>query len=86
MTESQFSPDVLGVALYLPPRNHRLLLRMAPKLERFGSGMAMGVGGVIIVEAHKEVMAPITGNVKVVPAQSKLSPVDTTRPAGLRRR
>jgi SAM-dependent methyltransferase len=86
LTDALFTPDDWGGALYFPPLNNRLLLRMAPTLERFGSGMAMGVGGVIIVEAHKEVMAPITGNVKVVPAQSKLSPVDTTRPAGLRRR
>jgi hypothetical protein len=59
---------------------------MAPTLERFGSSMSIGVAGVILVEARKEVMAPVTGSVKAVPVKPALKPVDTTKPAGVRRR
>jgi SAM-dependent methyltransferase len=85
LTDALFMPDTWGEALYFPPFNNRFLLRVAPTLERFGAGMSIGVAGVIIVEAHKEVMASVTGTVKVVPAQPKLKTVDTTGPAGVRR-
>jgi SAM-dependent methyltransferase len=86
LTDALFTPDEWGEALYFPPLNNRVLLRMAPTLERFGSSMAIGVAGVILVEARKEVMAPVTGGVRVVPAQTNLKPVDTTRPIRLSRR
>jgi SAM-dependent methyltransferase len=85
LTDALFSPDDWSEALYFPPLNNRLLLRMAPTLERFGPSMSIGVAGVILVEAHKEVMAPVAGSVKAVPAQPVLKPVNTTRPAGVRR-
>lgn len=85
LTDALFTPDDWGEALYFPPLNNRLLLRMAPTLERFGTSMSIGVAGVILVEAHKEVMAPVPASLKVVPSQPKLQPVDTTRPAGVRR-
>ena len=85
LTDALFAPDQWGEALYFPPLNNRLMLRMAPTLERVGSSMSIGVAGVIVVEAHKEVMAPISGSVKRVPAQSVLKPVNTTKPVGLRR-
>jgi SAM-dependent methyltransferase len=50
--------------LYFPPFGNRLALRMAPALERTGAKFSRGVGGVIIVEARKELMAPVGGGVR----------------------
>lgn len=86
LTDALFTPEDWGEALYFPPLNNRVMLRMAPTLERFGSSMSIGVAGVILVEARKEVMAPVTGSVKAVPVKPALKPVDTTKPAGVRRR
>jgi len=85
LTNALFAPEQWGEALYFPPLNNRLMLRMAPTLERVGSSMSIGVAGVIIVEAHKEVMAPISGSAKRVTAQPVLNPANTTRAAGVRR-
>jgi hypothetical protein len=58
---------------------------MVPAIERFGASMPIGVAGVIVVEARKEVMAAVGGGLKVAqPAIFK--PADATKPAGARRR
>jgi SAM-dependent methyltransferase len=85
LIDALFTPGEWGEALHFPPLNNRLFLRMVPALEQFGAGMPIGVAGVILVEARKEVMAPVGGSVKAG-APTKLKPVDTTGPAGLRRR
>ncbi|RUO97229.1 class I SAM-dependent methyltransferase [Hyphomicrobium sp.] len=59
LTDALFTPIAWGECLYFPPVSQRLMLRMAPAFERFGSSMSMGVAGVILVEATKEVMAPV---------------------------
>ena len=64
LTDSLFTPLDWSEALYFPPFDKRLMLRMAPALERFGARLPIGVAGVIIVEARKEVMAPIGGAVR----------------------
>ncbi|HVZ06089.1 class I SAM-dependent methyltransferase [Hyphomicrobium sp.] len=86
LTDALFTPDEWGEALYFPPLNNRLLLRVAPTLERFGTSMSIGVSGVILVEAHKEVMAPIPAGRKVAASQAKLTTADTTGTAGASRR
>jgi SAM-dependent methyltransferase len=83
--DTLFTPDEWGEALYFPPLNNRLLLRMAPTLERFGPSMSIGVAGVIIVEAHKEVMASVSSGLKVAPAKAKIRTADSTDAAGVRR-
>lgn len=85
LTDALFTPVGWGEALYFPPFNKRLLLRMAPALERFGAGMSIGVAGVILVEAQKEVMAPVGGGLKVG-QPGILKPIEARRPAGVRRR
>ncbi len=85
LNDALFTPVNWGEALYFPPFNKRLLLRMAPALERFGASMSIGVAGVILVEARKEVMAPIGSGLKVG-QPAILKPVDSTGPAGARRR
>lgn len=64
LTDSLFTPIEWGEALYFPPFDKRFLLRIAPALERFLDRVSVGVAGVIIVEARKEVMAPINGGLK----------------------
>lgn len=64
LTDSLFTPIEWNEALYFPPFNKRYLLRIAPALERFFRRMSLGVAGVIIVEARKEVMAPVGGGLK----------------------
>jgi hypothetical protein len=58
---------------------------MATAIERFGSSVPAGVAGVIVVEARKEVMAPVGGGLKVQ-QPAALQPAGGTRPAGVRRR
>jgi SAM-dependent methyltransferase len=83
LTDALFTPVDWDEALYFPPVNQRLLLRMATPIERFGSSMSIGVAGVILVEAKKEVMAPI-GSGKRVAQPAILKPVDTRNSAGVR--
>lgn len=61
LVESLFTPVSWGTALHMPPINRRVLLRSAPVWERVGSRLWPGFGGVLVVEARKEVMAPIGG-------------------------
>ncbi|MEQ1652483.1 MAG: methyltransferase type 11, partial [Hyphomicrobium sp.] len=83
LTDSLFTPMDWGEALYFPPFDKRLMLRMAPALERTGARLSFGVAGVIIVEARKEIMAPVGGGLKVEPVRV-LRPAENVR--GARRR
>lgn len=83
LTDALFTPLEWGECLYFPPVNQRLLLRMAPTLERFGSSLSIGVAGVILVEATKEVMAPV-GSVKRVTQPAILKPVERPTSVGAR--
>lgn len=83
LTDSLFTPMDWGEALYFPPFDKRLMLRMAPALERSGARLSFGVAGVIIVEARKEIMAPVGGGLKVDPVRV-LRPAENLR--GARRR
>lgn len=64
LVDSLFTPIAWSEALYFPPFDKRFLLRIAPTLERFFDRLSLGVAGVIIVEARKEVMAPVSGGLK----------------------
>lgn len=79
LTDALFTPVDWGECLYFPPVSQRLMLRMAPALERFGSSMSIGVAGVILVEATKEVMAPV-GSAKRVVQPAILKPAETRTP------
>jgi SAM-dependent methyltransferase len=59
LIEALFTPRDWGGALYVPPINRRVLLRSSTAWERLGSALSPGFSGVIIVEARKELMAPI---------------------------
>jgi SAM-dependent methyltransferase len=77
LTDALFTPVDWGEALYFPPFDKRLMLRMAPAIERTGARLSVGVAGVIMVEARKELMAPIGSGLKVERARI-LKPVAQT--------
>ncbi|MBA2125748.1 methyltransferase type 11 [Hyphomicrobium methylovorum] len=86
LTDAMFTPSDWGEGLFFPPFRNRFLLRTVPALERFGAAMSIGVAGVIVVEATKEVMAPIGGNLKLSKATATRQTADTAGATGVRRR
>jgi SAM-dependent methyltransferase len=56
---AMFTPLDWGGALFFPPLGRQILLRSATAWERLGAGASPGFCGVLIVEASKELMAPI---------------------------
>ncbi len=59
LVEALFTPIDWSGALYFPPLGKRMLLRSATAWERLGAGISPAFSGVLIVEARKELMAPI---------------------------
>ncbi|HET6320532.1 MAG TPA: methyltransferase domain-containing protein [Hyphomicrobium sp.] len=56
---AMFTPLDWGGAMYFPPLGSRMLLRSATAWERVGEGLSPAFCGVLIVEASKELVAPI---------------------------
>lgn len=59
--QSLFSPVTWSTALHLPPFDRGILVRSATAWERVGARMMSAFGGVLMVEARKETMAPVNG-------------------------
>ena len=59
MRDAMFNPSGWVTALSMPPFNLRFLLRSATALERLGSWLTPAFAGVLIVEATKQVYAPV---------------------------
>jgi SAM-dependent methyltransferase len=57
--EALFTPVDWTGALHFPPIDRPLLLRSSSALERFGLRISPAFSGVIVVEAKKELIAPI---------------------------
>lgn len=64
MSDALLTPLDWSGGLFFPPVSNRVLLRMAPTLERSGARLPRSVGGVIVVEARKELMAPVSGGAR----------------------
>ena len=64
LSDALLTPMDWSGALYFPPISNRFALRMAPAFERTGTRLSRSFGGVIIVEARKDLMAPIGGAVR----------------------
>lgn len=58
LVDALFVPRDWGWALHVPPIERKMVLRSAIAFERVGARVWPGVGGVIIVEAGKELAAP----------------------------
>ncbi|MBB5517266.1 class I SAM-dependent methyltransferase [Amphiplicatus metriothermophilus] len=59
LAETMFRPLAWSGALYFPPYGARFLLRAAAAWERAGSRLWPGLSGVLMVEAAKELLAPV---------------------------
>ncbi len=59
LRDAMFSPVGWFGALHMPPFNYRFLLKSASVWERIGGWFWPGFSGVIVVEATKQVFAPI---------------------------
>ena len=82
LRDAMFEPVDWAEALYVPPFNRNMLLRSAIAWERIGARIMPGFAGVIIVEAAKELVAPIAKPKKalVLPAIVPAAP-NLARPA-----
>jgi SAM-dependent methyltransferase len=83
LIEAMFTPVDWSAALYFPPLKSRLLLKLGPTIDRFGSRFLPPVAGVIVVEACKELVAPAKRG-KVKREISILKPIETPGPAASR--
>ena len=59
LSEALFSTVNGEAALYMPPFDKRWLLRWSGAFERLGGWLPDALGGVVLVEAKKELMQPI---------------------------
>ncbi len=65
LTAALFTPLDWGEALYFPPVDKRFALRLSSAIEKAGAHISVGVAGLIIVEARKEMTAPIVGGYRM---------------------
>jgi SAM-dependent methyltransferase len=66
LTSALFTPLEWTSALFMPPLDRQWLVRWATAFERIGARLWPGFAGVIIVEAHKELMGAVP---KTAPAR-----------------
>lgn len=70
LVDALLTPFDWGGALFVPPIDRRMLLRSAAAWERMGASLSPAFSGVIIVEARKEVVAPIGKAAKARPLRN----------------
>ena len=58
LQDAMFTPLDWSWALHVPPIQHRIVLRSAIAFERLGARVWPSIGGIMIVEARKELIAP----------------------------
>lgn len=59
LEEALFTPLDIDMALYMPPIERRLFLKSAATLERIGRRVTPLFAGLVVVEARKELIAPV---------------------------
>jgi len=57
LRETGFSPNVVETALYMPPSPLRMVLRLNRLLEKVGRRWGLGLPGVLVAEAGKQIYA-----------------------------
>jgi SAM-dependent methyltransferase len=67
LREHGFLVDRLWHALYMPPSSSRLLISLADGLEKYGQKLFPGFGGLLLVEAGKQLYAPVAAKSRVLP-------------------
>lgn len=78
LQQSMFRPLAWSGALYFPPFGARFLLRAARAWERAGAQLWAGLGGVLMVEAAKDLAQPVA---RAAPAKARLERPAVARPA-----
>jgi hypothetical protein len=78
-----FTPTDWTSALFVPPFARRIVIRSATAFERMGTRLSPGLGGVLIVEARKELVAPVGQRAG---ARARLGGLVTVNPAATPRR
>ncbi len=78
LQHSMFRPIAWSGALYFPPIGARVLLRAARAWERAGAQAWSGLGGVLMVEAAKDMVQPVA---RAALAASRLGGPVVARPA-----
>jgi SAM-dependent methyltransferase len=81
MRQALFTPVHWGEALYMPPFRHRLIMQIAPAMERLGATLSLPFAGVHIIEATKQVYRPVLARraIRALPSLQPaiLQPVST---------
>lgn len=72
LLDNLFTPVSWGTALHMPPLDRHIILKSAAVWESIGQKLWPAFGGVLLVEARKEVMAPIGGKRAAVRALREL--------------
>lgn len=78
--ENLFTPLDWSMALHVPPIEWRMVMRSATAFERVGARLSRALGGVIMVEARKELTAPIAKSARKS-ALGRLLPVGSNQTA-----
>ncbi len=81
LSEQSFTPLHTTAALFFPPSTRRYILRAARFLEVVGSRFFAAFGGVLIVEAEKQIYAPAAQKARV--RARKVYVPSTVQPAGV---
>lgn len=62
---AMFTPVDVLPALFMPPFDHRLIVRSSVALERLGARLAPAFSGIVVVEARKELVAIVGKSARV---------------------
>lgn len=91
LTDAMLTPIDVGTALHMLPVERRLALRSAITLERLGARVSPAFAGVIVVEARKDLVAPlgtaaVARKLKVlVPSRGAVAPAHSPKVEGQER-
>lgn len=75
LKEAMFTPLAWSTTLHLPPFDRRAVVSSANAWERVGTRAFSGLGGVLLVEARKETVAPAGGKLVRAKALRDLVPI-----------
>ena len=67
LREQGFLVDRLWHALYMPPSSSRLVISLADGFEAYGQKLFPGFGGLLLVEAGRQLYAPLASKSRFVP-------------------
>lgn len=83
LRDQGFLVDHIQHTLYLPPGASRLTLTLADHLEKYGEKLFTGFGGLLMIEAGKQLYAPLLTKSKALPHRLVLPfPASNPLPAG----